>query len=207
MPEKLSKEVMDAIAGLDKAPRPALAPKVHVAPPAQPKKAIPVTAPVLTVRAPPPIAIDPSLVARRRAIQEDKRKAEQQEEDRSVSAGPISAIVEYIANPTQEKIREVTYVDAQQAHLFPLLDTVNMLQLYVLSIAEYRMNPKLYSETHKDVYPPQPNVINHLLYRTAQWQRSLKGKNLEKLQDIAQSEVEGKSQDEGGGGGGNPFND
>ena len=111
----------------------------------------------------------------------------------SVSAGTVDKVIDLAFNPTREKIREVTVVDRLQGRLFPQLDMINMLRHYCLEVAEYRQNKELYRLRYGRDKPVIPDALDEYLYRTAQWQKSIEGKNLEKATDIALAETEAKA--------------
>ena len=69
--------------------------------------------------------------------------------DKKVSEGPIEKVTEFLFNPTRDKIREVTYIDAFQAREFPKMDMLNTLRRYVLEIATYRENSSNYFKLFK----------------------------------------------------------
>lgn len=109
----------------------------------------------------------------------------------SVSAGPIDKVIELAFNPSREKIREVTIIDRMQGRLFPLMDTTDALFLDCIKIAAYRQSPEMYEESFKEKRPaPLFDIMGELMYRTAQWQKSVAGKNLERATDIALAETE-----------------
>ena len=107
-----------------------------------------------------------------------------------VSAGPVDKVIELAFNPTREKIREVTIVDRMQGRLFPQLDMVNMMFHYCIEIAQYRLDKDEYMLLHGKDRPIPPDAIDEFLFRTAQWQKSVAGKNLERATDIALAETE-----------------
>ncbi len=107
-----------------------------------------------------------------------------------VSAGPVDRLMELAFNPSREKIREVTIVDRIQGRLFPLMDMVNLLRKHCLEIALYRQDSIVYKKIFKRDMPIQPDPLDELLFRTAQWQKSVAGKNLERATDIALAETE-----------------
>lgn len=114
-----------------------------------------------------------------------------------VSAGAVEKAMDLAFNPTREKLREVTIIDKIQARLFPVIDMVNTGLGHCLQIAYYRENPKEYKKLFKKNIPVIPDLLDELLYRTAQWQKSEKGTNLNKITDIALAETETKSDSEG----------
>jgi len=111
----------------------------------------------------------------------------------SVSAGPIERVIELAFNPSRDKIREVTIIDRMQGRLFPIMDTVDALFADCIKIAAFRQSPEVYVEVFKeDSPPPLFDIMGELLYRTAQWQKSVAGKNLERATDIALAEMEAR---------------
>jgi len=85
-----------------------------------------------------------------------------------------------------------------QGRLFPQLDMINFMRHYCLEVAYYREDTKVYKELFGKDIPVQPDPIDELLYRTAQWQKSEKGQNLQKITDIALAETEANAEDEEG---------
>jgi len=143
-----------------------------------------------------------------------KAKTEEEEipeEPKPVSAGAVDKIVDYVFNPTREKIREVTSVDRIQARLLPQLDVVELMWKYVIDIAEYRKNVTTYCiknaedaehfaslcKEKKKKQPVSINIIDEFVYRTAQWQKSIGGMNLKSAIDLALAETETRANDEG----------
>lgn len=116
--------------------------------------------------------------------------------DQSVAAGPIDKVIDYAFNPTREKIREVTVIDRVQGRLFPQLDMLNTMRLYCMEVAFYRQDKDQYESIFKKKRPEPPDLIEELMYRTAQWQKSVGGKNLERAIDIALAETESRIQEE-----------
>lgn len=124
-----------------------------------------------------------------------KRTKEREEEDEekepvSVSAGAVEKALDLAFNPTREKIREVTVIDRLQGRMFPLLDVINAGQKHILEVAMYRQDKEAYEKEFKKKRPISPNWLEELMYRTAQWQKSVQGTNLTKITDIALAEVE-----------------
>ena len=116
----------------------------------------------------------------------------EEQEPPSVSAGPLEKVIDYAFNPSREKIREVTIIDRVQGRLFPQMDMINYMRHYCLEIAHYRQDPEAYKETFKRPKPIPPEPLDEFLFRTAQWAKSVAGKNLERATDIALAEVETK---------------
>lgn len=135
-----------------------------------------------------------------------KRRASETKEDRhtpaessgnSVSAGAIDRVIDLAFNPSREKIREVTIIDRMQGRLFPILDTTDALFLDCIKVAVYRQSPENYGAVFKEPEPtPMVDILGELLYRTAQWQKSVAGKNLERATDIALAETETREPEE-----------
>ncbi len=122
-----------------------------------------------------------------------------EEPDARVSAGAVDKAIDLAFNPTREKLREVTIIDRVQGRLFPLLDMINVLWEDVLAIAEYRQDGDTYRAAHPlKPKPATPNLMDELMFRTAQWQKSVQGTNLTKITDIALAETETKAGDTGG---------
>lgn len=140
--------------------------------------------------------IDSSKLKRKAKIEKDEVVEEQAAK---VSAGPVEKIVEYVFNPTRDKIREVTIIDRMQGRLFPIIDMINGDRQYLLEIAAYREDKTAFREVYGRDKPLPPNSLDDLLYRTAQWQKSVGGINLNRATEIALTEVEAKAmEDEGG---------
>lgn len=113
----------------------------------------------------------------------------------SVSAGPIDRVIELAFNPTREKIREVTIIDRLQGRLFPIMDSTNALFRNCMEIALYRQSKDRYRSQHHKIEPDELDPIDELMFRTAQWQKSVGGKNLEKATDLALAETETQSEE------------
>jgi hypothetical protein len=126
----------------------------------------------------------------------DERRAREAAESRikekeSVSAGAIDRVIDLAFNPTRDKLREVTIIDRMQGRTFPVIDTMNSLFLECIKVAVYRQSPELYEEVFEEEHPILVfDVLGEFLHRTAQWQKSVAGKNLERATDIALAETE-----------------
>lgn len=114
----------------------------------------------------------------------------------SVSAGPIDKVIELAFNPSRDKIREVTIIDRMQGRLFPLLDMINTGRQYILEVASYRQDREEYKRAFGKLRPIPPNLLDEYMFRTAQWQKSVAGKNLERATDIALAETEARAEEE-----------
>lgn len=123
-------------------------------------------------------------------------KKESKQEPLSVSAGPVDKVIELAFNPTRDKIREVTVIDRMQGKFFPQLDMLNMMMHYCLEVSYFRQDPAKYEEVFEQDRPVQPDLIEELMFRSAQWQKSIAGKNLERAIDIALAETEAKAGDD-----------
>lgn len=137
-----------------------------------------------------------ALNLRRTRPEDDPDEVEEDTTPKSVSAGPIDKIVELTLNPTRDKIREVTIVSELQGRLFPLVDTMNCMFTECIEVATYRLSAKLYAKLYGRPVPKQSNVIDELLFRTAQWQKSVKGKGFERALDLALAETENRAESE-----------
>jgi len=116
----------------------------------------------------------------------------------NVSAGAIDRVLELAFNPSKEKLREVTVIDRLQGRLLPQLDLVNSLWTHVIEIATYRQSSDKYKELYKKDKPTPPPLLDEFMYRTAQWQKSIAGKNLERAIDMSLAEIESKSMEDDG---------
>ena len=121
---------------------------------------------------------------------------EEEKKDVEVSAGNVGLIIDYVFNATEEKMREVTIIDKMQGRLLPLLDLMNEMWGYVLELALYRQDSEQYEMIYLKKMPVPPNLIQIFIHRTAQWQKSVAGKNLEKAIDLALAEVETRAVDD-----------
>jgi hypothetical protein len=143
-----------------------------------------------------PSPLDPSMLRR------NKPPTVEIPEESPAAANALRAtIVELAFNPTREKIREVTIVDRMQGRLLPLLDLEAQGWEYIIEIAMYRMDSNMYAKVYGKPRPLPINPINEYVYRLAQWQKSVAGKNLERATDIALAETENRGDDEGDEGG------
>lgn len=113
-----------------------------------------------------------------------------------VSQGPIDKVIELAFNPSREKIREVTIIDRLQGRLFPIMDTMNALYRNCIEVATYRQSKEFYQQYYKRERPQPMDIMDDMMYRVAQWQKSVAGRNLEKATDIALAETE--TQGDGG---------
>ncbi len=125
-------------------------------------------------------------------------KPELAEKPVPVSAGAIPRILDYVFNPTRDKIREVTSIDRIQGHLLPQLDIVDVMWQYVIEIALFRQDVDEYERLFERKRPIPPNLIDEFTYRTAQWQKSIQGANLRSAIDIALAETEARTGEEEG---------
>lgn len=117
-------------------------------------------------------------------------------EEPSVSLGPIDKVIDLAFNPSREKIREMTIIDRLQAKLLPQLDIISLQWSYVIEVAIYRQDVNEYKRLYKKDRPVPPDLYGEFMYRTAQWQKSRDGKNLERATDIALAETENRSEEE-----------
>ena len=136
--------------------------------------------------------LDPARLKRSRPLKEPEERVE----DARVSAGAIDKVVDLAFNPSRDKIREVTIIDLLQGRLLPQLDMVELVWQHVIEVATYRQDSVEYARLYKMEQPIPPNIIDWFVYRTAQWQKSIKGRNLEKMIDIALAETEARAGEE-----------
>jgi len=133
------------------------------------------------------IKIDNEKLKRTRVKEEEQ---EPESKPTPVSAGAVEKGMDLAFNPTREKMPEVTIINPMQGRLFPILNLVDLGLQGCLEKAQYREDKEKYAVIHKKLKPVSPNYIDELLYRTAQWQKSIEGRNLTKICDIALAEVE-----------------
>jgi len=137
----------------------------------------------------------PSIESKR--VQEAEEAVRRMREKGAVSAGPVDRVIELAFNPSREKLREVTIIDRMQGRTFPLIDTMNSLFLDCVKIAAYREAPGRYEEAFEEEHPPVVfDIMGEYLIRSAQWQKSIAGKNLERATDIALAETEKGAEEE-----------
>lgn len=137
--------------------------------------------------------IDPQVLQRKKPDDEAEEEAVKAPEPVS---SPIDKVIDYAFNPSREKIREVTIIDRLQGRIFPLLDMIDTARQHILEVALYRQNKEEYKKKFRQPKPVPPNLLEVLIYRTAQWQKSVAGKNLERATDIALAETEVRGADE-----------
>jgi hypothetical protein len=132
--------------------------------------------------------IDPSKLNLRRVRPEQEELPEP--EPAKVAAGPVDKVIDLAFNPSREKIREVTIIDRLQGRLFPIMDAMNSLYRNCIEISMYRQSRELYRTAYQKECPAPIDIMDDLMFRVAQWQKSVAGKNLEKATDIALAETE-----------------
>ena len=134
------------------------------------------------------IKIDPAKLKRDRK----EVPVEEKPEPPSVSAGAVDRVIDLAFNPTRDKIREVTIIDRIQGRLFPLMDMIIAGRNYCMEVAMFRQDAEEYKKVFKKAEPICPDLLDEFLFRTAQWQKSVQGKSLERAIDIALAEAEVK---------------
>jgi hypothetical protein len=144
--------------------------------------------------------VDPALLKRTRPVHSDDDDPTELPPPR-VNAGAVDRVIDLTFNPTRDKIREVTVIDRMQGRWFPQLDMINTMRKYCMEIAQYRQNKDDYKKIFHKVKPVSPDALEEYLYRTAQWQKSVAGKNLDRALDIALAESERGNEEEDGMGG------
>lgn len=135
------------------------------------------------------MALDPGSLRRKKTEEVEEAKGKVEEEKVS---SPIDKVIDLAFNPSRDKIREVTIIDRIQGRLFPLLDMINKGRNYILEVALYRQDAEEYKKKYGQPMPIPPNLLDEYIFRTAQWQKSVGGKNLERATDIALAETEVK---------------
>ena len=141
--------------------------------------------------------IDPKGLKLVRTPQPSSDEDEENDKPLAVNAGAIDRVIDLAFNPSREKIREVTVIDRLQGRLLPQLDLIDTLWGYVVEVAFFRQDFEEYKRVYKKKRPVPPDLIGNFIYRTAQWQKSIAGKNLERAIDIALAETETKTGEEG----------
>jgi hypothetical protein len=141
--------------------------------------------------------LDKNKLRRTLQTRKDGENAKVPKTPASVSAGPIEKVIELAFNPSRDKLREVTIIDRMQGRTFPLIDTMGALFMDCVKIAAYRQAPEEYEAVFEEEHPPVVfDIMGEYLVRTAQWQKSIAGKNLERATDIALAETEKGPEDE-----------
>ena len=138
-------------------------------------------------------ALDPTKLKRR--VQPGAGGTAEPDRPKSVSAGAVGMVIDLAFNPSREKMREMTIIDRVQGRLFPQMDMINMLRQHCLAIAGYREATAGGNGGNVEA-PVLPDVLDEYLYRVAQWQKSVNGKNMEKAVDIALAEIETRSDED-----------
>jgi hypothetical protein len=137
----------------------------------------------------------PSVESKRVAVAEEELR--RMKEKGAVSAGAVDKVIDLAFNPSWDKLREVTIIDRMQGRTFPLIDTMNSLFLDCVKIAAYRESPGTYEDVFEEEHPPIVfDIMGEYLHRSAQWQKSIAGKNLERATDIALAETEKGTEEE-----------
>ncbi len=126
----------------------------------------------------------------------------------NVSLGGVDKVIDLLGNPTRDKLRETTYINRYQASLFPLLDTLNRAWDYVIAQSWYIANKAEYKKRYpelaaaakkvrgKSEEPLPPDLADELLVRISQWNRSIAGRTVEKMSDLALAQIESQMQDD-----------
>lgn len=117
------------------------------------------------------------------------------EKDPEPVSNPIDRVIDLAFNPTREKIREMTNIDRLQGRYFPILDTASLMMKYCIKIAFYRQDAREYASLFEEAFPIPPDMMDEFTFRTAQWQKSVGAKNLDKAIDIALAETEARMEE------------
>ena len=115
---------------------------------------------------------------------------------RAVSAGAVDKIADYLCNPNDETFREVTFIDRQQGRLLPLVDIIDEGLQYMMESILYRHNSTEYGKIFERNQPIPPNLLHSLVFRTAQWQKSVDGRNFKELKELGLTELEARTMDD-----------
>ena len=129
-------------------------------------------------------------------IKEQIKVVEDEVKSIPISAGPVEKAIELQFNPTRDAIRGVTIIDRVQGRLLPEMDMINTARRFCIEIATYRQSPQDYALIYGKPFPVQPDLMDELMYRIAQWQKSVGGKSLSNLNSIVQVEKENQVEDE-----------
>ena len=141
--------------------------------------------------------MDTATLRRNRPVVE----TEPEPQPRPITAGNVGKALDLAFNPSREMAKAFTVIDRMQGRLFPQLDMINIARGYVLEIAAYREGRDSYTRAYKRDKPVPPNLLDEFLFSTAQWSKSVGGKNLEKIVDITLAETETRAGEEEGLGG------
>ncbi len=128
-----------------------------------------------------------SVLRRRRAEKEVKERADKFPE---TTAGAIAKMGDMVMNPSDDKQREFTVIDRFQGRFLPQLDLIADMEAYVIEVAVYRQDKEEYKAQFEQERPIPPALLPIFIKRTAQWQKSIAGKNLEAGRDLTLAEIE-----------------
>jgi len=122
---------------------------------------------------------------------------EEPQEPKPIAQSIGNRAIDLAYNPEWEALRSVTVIDYMQGRLFPIIDMILSGQQYLMEVVTYRNSREDYYRLYrkgKPKTPPQmPALLEELLKRTAQWQKSVKGTALDKLTLLAQTEIEAQA--------------
>ena len=145
----------------------------------------------------------------------EQRRRDRQQDDTEdkpvapppVSLGPAGAIVDALINTSPEKLLELTDFDRNQVALVPQVVVIDDMWDYMEQVAAYRVDKEHYFRTFKKRLPEIPATSRKFVHVLAQTRRSLGGKMKKALEDMALAELETRSNDDMGVGGGHDFED
>ncbi len=125
---------------------------------------------------------------------EDKEK-ETPKEPPQISAGPVGDAINLAFNSSRAKLPEFTVIDRLQARLLPQLDVIDLVWQELIEIAAFCQDSEEYERVFQKKRPTPPNLIEEFKISTAQWQKSLGGKNLQSIVDITLAQIETQGQE------------
>lgn len=150
--------------------------------------------------------LDPT--ALRRAEKPAKAVPAPQQVPIPVSAGDVGKIADYVFNTSRAKMPEMTVIDRVQGRLFPQLNIISEVSKLCSAVCAYRQAEHFHKrgnsgEPFRGEVPPYPDLIDEYLFRAAQWQKSVDGRNLGKGVEVllADMETRNNAEDEGMGSG------
>ncbi len=128
-------------------------------------------------------------------IRRDKPEEPRRKEPEKVlvNQGEIGKLIDLTFNSSREKMPEFTQIDRFQGRLLPMLGVIDTTWEHFIEIATYRQDADTYKNLYFKEKPVPPNLMQEYMYRLAQWQKSIGGKNLQSAVDLALAETEARS--------------
>lgn len=134
-----------------------------------------------------------------RKAREDAKRAERDAEPKhdAVTKGPVDRITDVLVNPTDDMRLESTNFDRYQVSLIPQVLAVDDMWQFLYDITDYRDDPKTFAVTHDSEMPVLENQRKKYVNVLAKVRRSLGGRTLATLENLALADLERRStQDE-----------